>query len=832
MTEVLTQTLRQRLLWLVVLLPLAAQAQQAGTVRGSLLDDARQPVPFAGVVLLRAADSTQVSGAQTLEDGSFVLSKVPFGLYSLRVVALGYRAVRRSVSLTTAAPEVAVGAVQLVAASTRLGAVTVQGERAVVQDGLDKKVINVAKDLTSVGGTAVNVLQNVPSVAVDQNGTVSLRGTPNVTIYINGKPTGAAGGGRALNLDQIPASQIDRVEVMTNPSARYDAEGGGGIINLILKKPAGDGFNGQAAGTVGTGDKYNGSVSLNRRLGKANYFGSYDYRQDHLTNRYSTDQYSGTDDRSTTAALVYVNRVGTLTHAWRVGLDFNPSPEQTITLAAAPRLNTVATPEQQTGRLATTVRRAGQPDQLTLTDVYSRNYTAARTTAADFSVDYRRTWAARKGRELTSSVVFTPVDGDQRVEQLLNPGQPTALQQQQRTTFAIRQGAAQLDYVQPFGKKGRVETGVKTGYRSTDGTLDFLQAANGADLEHRAALSNSYRYEEYIPAVYGQVQNELGPFTLQAGLRAEYTATAGQLRTTGQEFARSYFNLFPSATVARALPRDQRLQLGYTRRINRPDLPLLLPFPNYSDPRNFRVGNIRLQPENIHALELGHQRAWGGATLTSTLFFRQTNNSIQRYREVDTAATRLNAQGNLATQNAAITRTTYTNVGHSRSYGLELSLNLPLAKWWRVAANGSLYGNEVSSLLGTEVDNRNLAYTGRLNTTLTPAKSFDVQLTGTYRSRQVGVMAGALAEVYYVDVALKKDVLNGRGSFSLRVSDVFNTQRIHADAYAPGLTFDFTKKTETRIGFLTFTYRFGNDQPARRPRRDQQAAPTGIDIGG
>ncbi|MCC3156649.1 TonB-dependent receptor [Hymenobacter sp. 15J16-1T3B] len=821
--------------WLLLGLPLGAGAQQpAGTVSGSLLDAATgQPVPFANVLLLRAADSAVVTGAATGETGRFVIGPVAAGSYRLRATVLGYRPLRRLLSVSSTEP-LALGALRLTASTTQLGAVTVTGEKAVVQESLDKKVVNVAKDLTSVGGTAVNVLQNVPSVAVDQNGTVSLRGTPNVTIYVDGKPTGAAGGGRSVNLEQIPASQIEAVEVMTNPSARYDAEGGGGIINIILKKPRQDGFNGQAAATAGTGDKYNTSLNLNQRRGPLNYFGSYDFRQDHLRNHYTTRQLSATADRSTLAWLEYRNRVGSQTHALRLGLDYALSPEQTLTVSAAPRRNTVRTPEEQFGALVTTFRPAGQPERTEDTEVYSRNYTRSQATAADFALDYRRTWARHKRRELSGAAIFTPVRGEQQVQQHQHPELPTGLLQQQRTTFAIDQGAAQLDYVHPLGDKRRAEAGLKTTYRGTDGTLDFRQADDQGELRPLERLSSRYRYREVIPAAYAQWQDEPGKLSYQLGLRAEYTRTTGQLRTTGEAFARAYFNLFPSLTLARTLPHEQRLQLGYSRRINRPELPLLLPFPNYSDPRNYRVGNIRLRPETLHVLELGHQKSWGPATLTSTAFFRQTNDAIQRFRTVDTAATRLNEQGAQATQNAAITRTSYANVGHNRSYGLELSLNWPVAKWWRLALNGSGFRNEVSSLLHSEADNRNWAWSGRLNTTVTPLKRLDVQLTGTYRSRQVGALAGSLGPIYFVEAALKKDVLKDRGSISLRVADVFNTQVLRVQAYSPGLDFNLRIKRETRIGYLGFTYRFGGTEPApRRSRRSEQpAAPTGIDIGG
>ena len=218
--------------------PLAAQAQAGGSVSGKLLDAAtNEPLPFAGVLLLRATDSSFVAGAQTLETGAFAIGKVPFGNYVLRASVVGYRTGQRAVALTAAAPTLQMGPLRLRVAATKLAEVVVKGQRAIVTDNLDKKVIDVTKDLTATGGTAVDVLQNVPSVTVDQSGAVSLRGSTNVRILVDGKPTG-------VTLDQLPASSIQTIEVVTNPSSRYDAEGSAGIINIVLKKERQDGWNG------------------------------------------------------------------------------------------------------------------------------------------------------------------------------------------------------------------------------------------------------------------------------------------------------------------------------------------------------------------------------------------------------------------------------------------------------------------------------------------------------------------------------------------------------------------------------------------------------------
>ncbi|WP_460504194.1 TonB-dependent receptor plug domain-containing protein, partial [Hymenobacter agri] len=250
----------------------------------------------------------------------------------------GYRPGRRVISLTAGTPSLALGTWKLRTSATQLNDVVVTAERAVVTGGLDKKVIDVSKDLTATGGTAIDALQNVPSVTVDQTGAVSIRGASNVTVFIDGKPTGTT-------LDQIPASSIQSVEVITNPSARYDASGAGGILNIILKKERREGLNGQVSATGGTGDKANASLLLNYRKGKFNLFGQYDYRRDRRRFQGTVDQ--TTMSRDSTLRL-HQDRSGTNlqnTHALRLGLDYALTPEQTLTLAVQPRLNLTSTDE-------------------------------------------------------------------------------------------------------------------------------------------------------------------------------------------------------------------------------------------------------------------------------------------------------------------------------------------------------------------------------------------------------------------------------------------------------------------------------------------------------
>lgn len=423
------------------LLP-TASVTQTGAVRGTLLDEkTREPLPFDTVALYRAgaSDSSLATGGQTLQNGSFILDKLGLGTYTLRASALGHAPLRRPFTLTAAAPSVALGPLLLVPATTDLAEVTVQGQRDPVVNGLDKNVINVAKDLASVGGTAVNVLQNIPSVTVDQSGQVSLRGTANVTIYIGGKPTGTAGGGRATRLDQIPASRIETVEVMTNPSAKYDAEGGGGIINIVLKKQRDDGVNGSVSANAGTGDKYNTSLSLNRRKGKLNVFLSYDWLEETYDRRTLVRQTAtateGAGPRfariSTLTDQLADGANGNTTHAGRLGFDYAFSDQHSLTLALQPSYNRNRNPEdlRTTLNTAYAYREPGQADSLSTATLRATNLVASKYPAIDYTLDYRRTWANKPRRELTFGAVYSPLKGQQVLRQRQNEGLPLELLQ-------------------------------------------------------------------------------------------------------------------------------------------------------------------------------------------------------------------------------------------------------------------------------------------------------------------------------------------------------------------------------------------------------------------
>ncbi len=806
----LSQPLRGLALLLTALpLGLHAQATGPGRVSGTVQEAANgQPVPFADVLLLRAADSTLVTGARTDADGAFKAEHLALGRYILRTQALNFRPLRRVLALTAEGPAVALGALRLAPSATQLGEVKVTAEKAIVQQELGKTVINVEKDLSSVGGTAVNVLQNVPSVAVDATGTVSLRGSSNLTILIDGKPAGTSNGGPGPRLDQIPASQIAQVEVMTNPSAKYDASGAG-VINIITKKDKKEGWNGQAAFTAGTRDKYAPSLSLSRHHGKTTWNLGYDGNDQ----RYRTHTRSAQTALLPDAGQVYTTQEGFGTqhnrnHSLSLGLDYELNKEQSLSVSVQPHYEHQTELDNQT----LTQRAAGAPAVLTQ---YGQEVADVKVTVLENSANYRHTWDAHKGRELTANAGAVLVDADVPVSQVLTGGPaPAGFRQAQTVKVQIYFG--QVDYTRPSADgKGKLEAGAKVqATRNTGSTVLSTPGADPGDgFVRDPSRSFDYTYTNVLPAAYLTYSQQLAHgWSAQGGLRTEDTFLSGSLADGRAAVSKRYVNLFPSATVARELgkePGQNRLQFSYARRLNRPDFMQQLPLQLYQDPRNYRQGNPGLLPEFSHNFELGHQLGLaGGASITSTVFARFTQNAIQRIRTVDTAATRTAGVG-------VVTQETYLNLGNTTDLGLEMTWAQPLTKWWRVSASGSLYRNQIATNGAAAANRSALAGTARVANNFTPRKGLDVQLTGNVRST-VLTAQGRQLPTGALDFALRQQLFQERAALTFRVSDLLNTQVRRTELATPELQTSLYNKYETRVGWLGFTWYIGASKPGKK----------------
>ena len=780
----------------VGLLPGTLCAQSLGEVSGTLLDQAtRQPLPFANVLLLRLPDSTLVGNTQTAENGMFVLSNLVLRKYLLRVEALGYQSTRQFITLSTTAPVGRLGTWLVAPAAVQLGGVVVQGEKVAMVNDLGKTILNVGKDLNSAGGTAADILQKVPSVAVDDNGQVSLRGNSSVTLYLDGKPAPSN-----LRLDQLPSSRLETIEVIPNPGAQYSAQGTGGIINLVQKKQTPAGWNGDALATVGTRDKYTASFNGNRQVGKFNFFGSADGLSNQFRGSSSLQQVATADSRTTRTDQTGTSARYQTNYNLRLGADYALNDEQQLTLTVQG--------DKQDSRTTQDFTTLLTHDKDPIIALQNQNLEVDNLYTGRVSGNYRHTWAAHPGRELVASATYILDGGTVTTQQRVLDGPVSYSRQarQQLLDVTIHMPSAQIDYARPLDDKRRWGVGVKTDLLVTPGSADYaVQSTTGDEFVRQEAGSYRYHYRQVIPQAYGSYQYKSGSWEYQAGLRAEYTGLQAQVLPTGSASQR-IFNVFPSATVARTLPHDQHLQLSYSRRLNRPNFLQIIALPVYVDARNYVVGNPDLRPEYVHVAELGHQIAWQATTLNTTLFGRFASQSIQSLRTIDTMATRLSGQPDF------ITRTSYSNFGNTASYGLELSLTQPVTTWWKLTATGSYYRNQVASFTG-DGTRANFTGTAYLLNTFSPTKTLAAQLSGNYRAPLV-VPQGRLLAVYGVDVALRQRLFHDRAALTLRVSDVFNNRRQYTQLAADGLTSDIQTKYETRVGYLGFTWFLGNNKPA------------------
>jgi ferric enterobactin receptor len=781
-------------------------------------------LPFATVLLRRAApaDTSLVASGQTTLAGTFELLAVPPGTYRLRVLALGYQSAVRAVLVAPGQTAVALGSLPLRATSQQLTEVRVTGEKALVQQELGKTVINVEKDLSSVGGMATDVLRNVPSVAVDAAGTVSLRGSSDLTILIDGKPTGTTNGGSGgPRLDQIPASRIAQIEILTNPSAKYNASGAG-VINLITKKSKQEGWNGQLSAVVGTHEKVAPSLSLSRRHGPTTWTLGYNGSDQLFRNRNHSTQTALLRDGTT----LYSTQEGQGTqhnrnHTLNLGLEYELTPEQTLSLSVEPHW------EKHTDLVGQTLTQQalGSPNVATQ---YGQQQTDITVRTLQTSVDYRRRYQAHDGRELTASGGFEDIQATAPVSQSLTGGsQPGGFRQEQSVNGRIYFG--QADYVRPTADgRGKLETGVLLEARRITGAAALLVPSlpPAAEYQRDPTRSFDYHYNQTVPAAYATYQRQLPHgWSAQAGLRTEATLLTGGV-TDGRAAVRSnYLNLFPSATVARELapePGHSRLQFSYARRITRPDFRQRLPLQLYQDPRNYRTGDPGLQPEFSHNLELGHQlNLASGASFTSTVFARFTQQVIQRVRSIDTMATRLNHAG-------VVTAETFRNYGSTTNLGLELAWSQPLAKWWRVSANGSVYRSQIAANAAGAPNRSAWAGTARLVNNFTPRPGLDVQLTGALRSTVLTAQGRQLA-TGGLDMALRQRLFQERAALTLRVSDLLNTQVNRTELATPELQTSLYTKPESRIGWLGFTWYLGASKPGKKI---ESAPGTGGGFGG
>ncbi len=819
--------------WITLILlftTIVAKAQYRGThsdeapiatIQGLVLDKkTKAPIEFANVIVCRSKDSTMVTGALSNGKGKFFIDKIPFGKYFVKVNFIGFGAKYvPDILVNPDNSDVNVGTVELESAATNLDAVTISGQKDEIVYNLDKKIVNVDKNSLTAGGTALDVMQTIPSVSVDIDGTVSLRGSSNVTIFIDGRPSALT------SLDQMPASMIDKVEIVTNPSARYDPDGMSGIINIVTKRKKEPGYNGSISLGAGTGGKYNGSLNLGYSRRKFNLFTNIDFRR--FQSKSSSNLYRELYSNDTTTYYKQDNvgiRKGYFAN-FKIGADYFINKKNTLSFTGTYNLRRFLPND-------TTMYQNFDYNDM-LTDFYRRgNKGTSSNDGFEFSLDYKKTFT-KKDEELTASLFASESNGDNYTN--LNtaffnadntPIDSASIFQTTSNLNHNQSYLAQLDYVNPMGKWGRIETGYKGTYKIQDNNYVLNNLI--ADIAVKdTSTSNNFLYRDQIHAAYFIYANNIKKFQFQVGLRAEDEITVSDQRTTGKTYNNNYFNLFPTVHLKYAFTDHNALQISYSRRVNRPRSGYLNPFINNTDPMNLSAGNPNLKPEFTNSFELEHLIDFKSTSINTTLFYRETENMITRMVQL---------------LDGGVSLSTYENLDKGSSFGIELVLNQGIFKWWKMNANLSYFGLKYYGTTNVAgLNDINTSWTARVNSTMTFWKSMDVQLGFNYTAPQVtaqiggdfrgGPSGGQGKQIanYSLDIGLKKDFLKKKQlSLTLRLSDVFNTNQYQLTTNAENYYSVLNRYRETRVLFFGASYKIngGIKQKKRKTNTDDSSPDT------
>jgi outer membrane receptor protein involved in Fe transport len=796
-----------------------------GLVKGMIKDSTTSGgIEYATVGLYRQSDSTLVNGIVTDPSGVFVLKGIPNGQFYLDVNFIGYLKKRvHNISITPQSANVDMGSISLHPNITQIGDVQVVAQSNRVEYKIDKKVVNVSQDIAASGGTLVNVLENTPSVQVDVEGNVTLRGSGNFQLLIDGKPSVIQG---SEGLQQIPASAVQNLEIITSPSAKYDPDGNAGIINIIMKKQKNMGIGGVINASIGTRDKYTTDFLINFRQKKINFFVGAEYANQRNYNkgvgeRRTYDRDTLTNDiLSTTyqkmnSSGVFIRRSLNL----KGGFDYTLSEKSTLSLSAA--MN-----DRSFERNFTTknhwyndpfVRDSFYLDKSTGTDK-SRFY--------NINLDYMKKYDD-KGHSLQASLYYTNGKSDETEEEVVtgtDAGYIASGIEPVRTRSRTNQPEfnvrAALDYIRPIGSN-KLEAGLQSRWDKdkSDYIFEDYQLA-GNEWIYNDTISNSLDYLDAIQSAYAMFNGPLGKFEYQLGLRAEYDNRNLKQLTSNESFRYEKFHFFPSFYVIRQLSDAHKVQFTYSRRIQRPDERDLNPFKEYRGSNNVFYGNPALTPEFTNSFELNYQYTFKKGFMSLETYYRGTKDKITRISGLDT----LNGK--------QVFFNTSTNADEDYSLGLELMANMDLTKWWQLNLTGDLYHyNLQGKVNGNDVSSNSTTWRTNFNTTFKIKGNTRLQVMGVYNGPSI-TLQGKRDGFFVTNVAIRQDLMKKKLTITLSARDVFATGKFSFTSEGSNF-YTYNKfSREAPVVLLNFTYRINNYKAAaKRGNGEQEGDSGGMDMG-
>lgn len=821
---------------------MGGQNMNMGHFYGKILDSvSNKPLEAASVQLIqnkfdsatKKRKDVVVGGMLTTKKGEFSIENLPImATYKLKITAIGYKTIEKRVnfemnmsaarsgdfSSMLSAVDKDLGNIKLEADAKQLENVTVSASKATLEMKIDRKVFNVEKNLNSVGGTAVDVMKNVPSVNVDIDGNVSLRNA-SPQIFVDGRPT-------TMTLDQIPADAIASVEIITNPSAKYDASGGGaGILNIILKKNRKAGYNGNLRAGIDMRGRPNLGGDVNMKQGKVNFFAAGQFGMRKSISNVKTDRVDYNAD--TTSYLKQRNKpINSGFFAFgRAGMDYFIDNRNTLSIGG----NLVRGQFKTTDLINTyrdTVRPSGtisdRGERGSKSTGNFRNYGATLSFKHNF---------AKANKELTADFNYNYSKndnvGDYTTQYFFSNNSPKTPQfiEQSKGGGTNRFITIQTDYADPITSSMKIEAGLRAAFRNfTSFNNNFVQTTPGQYLLI-PGLSNDYKFNDELYAGYLTFSHQRKKLSYQLGLRAESSSYTGNLVSKNQKFKTEYpLSLFPSAFATYKLNDKEDMQLNYSRKINRPNFFQLIPFIDYSDSLNLSVGNPGLIPEFTNLLELSYSNQYkAGNSLLATVYFRNTNDLITRYQYKD-------ANPNPARADSVII-TTYANANRSYTFGLELTGKNKPAKWWDLTTNLNLFNSTIKAgnIPGT-VSSSLFSWFAKINNNFKLPKNFSIQLSADYTAktlvapggggnRGMGMMFGGgsqpsaqgyIKPIFGADFSIRKEFLkNNAASITLQFSDIFRTRLYATHNESAFFVQDNERRRDPQFVRLNFNWRFG-----------------------
>ena len=791
-----------------------------GTISGKVIDkESNQGVEFATISLISKRTKKTVNGGITNNSGYFEISKIKPGMYKVVISFIGYNdLIKDDIKINPKTPTINLGKIKLQSNAETLEGVDVVAEKEVYVNKIDKKVFNVDKDITSESSSLLETMQNIPSVDIDQDGNISLRGNPNVKVLIDGRPASIMGSDLATILEQFPANSVENIEVITNPSAKYDPDGMAGIINIRLKKDKRKGTNGSVLIAASTNEKYNGSLTLNTRTGKFNIFGTYSFRNnkhDFTKNALRENIYA--DTSNFLQEYESGERLGT-SHMINAGVDFHITDKSTISY---------------TGNFNISSRDKNEGSQYNYIDEnynlqsFTKRETYQPSDRSSFDNNLLFTSRFNKpGQELSTSLTYANSFGnsfgeytDSYFDRYYNPISDTLYKQSDKNNHSNKNYILQLDYTHPFRKNMKLETGFKSEIQELYNdyllsNFDYTTSVYIAD----SSTINNFNYYQQIHGVYAILSDKINNFSWQAGIRYEYAQTSFDLSYNTENYKNIYQNFYPSAHLSYDFGKSSEVLLSYSRRINRPSVRSLNPYTNISDATNIKVGNPYLQPEYINSFEFGYSKRFNKFSLISTLYYKLIEGVIKRYKKVIDDGTSI---------------VTYANLDSGTNYGLELIGNLRFLKTMNLNLSVNMFRTIIEgNSEDNDLSNDALGMSSKLMLSGKLPKKFSIQVSGMYRS-PITIPQGYIDNMYWADISLKKLIFKNKGSLSLRVSDIFDTQAFNINISDYNFTQEMHYKRNSRAVYLSFTYKFGKQFKDHKPKKRKRSRDDsgGDDIG-